>query len=203
MAQGVESIDGRILKQIIKGQNLKYKLAQKTSDVYSHLKGVTPRGWPEGKTWDNAGALSYGGKVGLFEKPVDSSRAKPKSNTIRHETGHELDKVFRKNIGIRFIETKGFTYAYLKDIKNLPENMKNCKAKPKEIDSAINYQIQGSTPQHATEAGKSEAFAETFAMLNGGSAQEAYVKGMDKFYKKAFPNTIEYVKKLLYLMGKR
>jgi len=40
-------------------------------------------------------------------------------------------------------------------------------------------------------------------MLNGGSAQEEFSKGMDKLYKQVFPNTVAYVEKLLGLLGKR
>jgi len=201
MASGIESIDGRVLRQILKVQNLKFKLAQKTSDAFPYLKGLQPRGWPKDKTWDNVGALSQGGKIGLFEKPIGEPT--PSINAVRHEAGHELLRSFKKVINVDFDDTKGYTQAYLTDISKLYENMKKYGKKVKYADFCINYVVQGSTPKNPTKGGKNEAFAEIFAMLNGGSNQERDFKGMDKLYKQVFPETTAYVEKLLYLMGKR
>jgi len=198
MAQGLESIDGRILKHVTKDGNFKMKLAQKTTDAFPALKGLPAPGYPKGYTVDSAPAMSMGeGLTGFFEKPINQEKPTPVS--IVHEIGHELDNLFKK----RFTGTEGFTEVYLKDIQNLPENMKRYSKKVENADSYINYVIQGSTSHNATARGKGEAFAELFAMLNGGSVQEDYSKGMDKLYKQVFSNTTAYVEKLLYLMGKR
>lgn len=201
--QSLDIVGKKIIKpEFIKQRELRFSLAQKTSDIYPELKGITPRGWPEGRTWDNCGAISRGGEIGLFEKPIALQR-QASISSVRHEIGHELNRLFKKVIGIEFKETKGYTEAYMKDIADLPENFRKYGKKVRGADHYINYIVQGSTPQKATEAGKREAFAEIFAMLNGGSKIEEYAKGMDKLYKKVFPNTTAYVEKLLWLLGKR
>jgi len=202
MAQGIESM-GIVGQKTIKGQNLRYKIAQKTSDIFPELKGHHPEGWPEGTTVDNAPGFSAVGFIALFEKPID--QPKPNITLVRHETLHGLDSLFGKIFKGNefFTDTKGFTKAYLKDIKNLPENMKKYGKKVKDADTYINYLIQGSNPQKANTQGKREAFAVIGAKLNGGSDQEKLSKGMDKLIDKVFPNTVAYVEKLLWLLGKR
>lgn len=201
MSTGIESVDGRVLKQIITGQDLKFNLAQKYTDISPDLKGVTPRGWPKGTTWDNVASGSENGKIILCEKPIDQPL--PTVSTIRHEIGHELHKLFKKVTGFDFINTESYTQTYLKDIKNLPENMQKYGNRVEDSQFYMNYVTQGSTPKKAIERGKREAFAEIFAKLNGGSDQETFSKGMDELYQKVFPNTVAYVEKLLYLLGKR
>jgi len=212
MSAGIDSIDERVLKQIVKGQNLEYVLAKRIAGLFPQFKRKHPKGWGKGRTQNNVGAVSAGGIIGLFEAPIipktcrkdfSADYIRAKVEDVRHETGHELHRMFEKITGVDFTNTKGYTEAYLKDIKNLPKNIKNCKAKQENIDFATDYQIQGSTPEKATEIGKQETFAELFAMLNGGSGAEKYEKGMDKIYKQLFPDTVAYVEKLLYLMGKR
>lgn len=215
MSDGIHSIDERVLKQIIRVQNLKVKLAEKCSDAFPELKGLHPRGWPEGETWDNVCNISMNGRIGLFEHPIDHNQP-PSTAKIRHEFGHELHRAFQKVIGVDFINTAGYTQAYLKDITNLPKSIEDLKIKeipeilrksfstPDGLNTykdwlkeAIQYQVQGSTPDKATEAGKQETFAEVFALLTGK------YENLFKPYEVLFPNTITYVEKLLYLMGKR
>jgi len=209
MAQGIESL-GIVGKKIInprtvKLKELKYKLAQKTSDAFPELKKLQPRGWPKDLTWDNNSCIHRGGGkrlIGLFEKPI-GIQPQASISSVRHDTSHELDEMFHKICGDNFTDTKGFTRAYLGDIKNSTINIRKYGKKVKNADHYINYLIQGSTFYKATEGGKKETFAEIFAMLNGGSAQEEFSKGMDKLYKQVFPNTVAYVEKLLGLLGKR
>ncbi len=51
----------------------------------AYLKGVTPRGWPKGKTWDDAdGAYRVQSKTAYVT-------AKARGGTARHEHGHGID----------------------------------------------------------------------------------------------------------------
>ncbi|HBG49884.1 MAG TPA: hypothetical protein DDW90_10375 [Cyanobacteria bacterium UBA9971] len=203
MIQGIKFVDESVLKQVAKDGNLKMKLAQKATDAFPDLDKSFV--FADGRTWDECPSISRGtGLTGYFEKPLGYNHPKPSSNHVVHEIGHELDKLFIKIFGDRFVNTKGFTEVYLKDIAKLPENLKKYSKKiTAETSDRLDYLIQGSTPRNITKRGKIEAFAEIFAMLNGGSAQEARLKGIDKLYKKVFPNTTAYIEKLLRLLGKR
>ena len=204
-AQGIHSMD-YIGQKIIKGQETRFALAQKASHIFPDLKGNRCPGWPKGTTWDNLRVIYRDEILGLLEKPVKSKKADVGNVTvedIRHEVGHEFHRYFKKVIGIDFTETEGFTKAYLKDIKNLPENMKKYGKKVENADYYLDYIIQGSTPQKADDYAKKEAFAEIYADLNGGGYQEKFSKGMAKLHEKIFPNTYAYVEKLLGLLGKR
>lgn len=184
-------------------------LAQKTSDVFPFLKNRNVPGMLEGRDCDSTSAVALyrnvgdkiGAVIGLFEKPVSNTKAK--IGEILHEMGHQVSDMFHKSIGVPFTETEGFTEAYLKDIKNLPENMKKYGKRVKGAEYGINLLTLGSTPNQADKDGKAEAFAEIFAMLNKKSISEQYSKGMDKLIRKIFPNTVAYTEKLLYLLGKR
>lgn len=199
VAKGIRSV-GRSGLYAIKTQKLIYALAQKTSDVFPELKGVTPRGYPNYMTWDDVGAVSAGGIVGCFSKP----KVHEISTIIRHETGHEIDRSFAKTIGIQFTETKGFTDTYLSDLGKLKERLSNEKIKDKDLGffkMDLEYITQGSTPQEATAGGKQETFAEIYAKLRGGSAFARRLTGGDKMLEQLFPNTVAYVQKLLHLLG--
>jgi len=136
MAKGIDSL-GPVGKKVIKKQNLKYVLAQKTTDAFPELKGLQPRGWSKWLTIDGTNALSMNGIIGLFEKPTSNPPANMSS--VRHETGHELHRLFNKIIGIDFTDTKGYTEAYLKDITNLSENLKKYGKKVKNVNHYISY----------------------------------------------------------------
>ncbi len=214
MAEGIESL-GSIGQKIINKQNLEYILVQRASDVLFNLKTAQLKGLPrmyarikiwltklrKGYIFDTTSGISMKGTIGLFEKPTVNPPADISS--VRHETGHELDKLFNKVIGIDFTKTKGYTEAYLKDLANLPENLKKYRKKIEGVNDYIDYITQGSTKKTATSIGKSESFADFFATLNGGSTAEKFSKGMDELYRKVFPNTVAYVQKLLWFLGKR
>ena len=226
-AGDIESL-GIVGKKIIKKQNLKFCLAQKTTDAFPEFKGQCPRGWTKDSTWDDTSALykcykDGSGVIGLFEKPTKNSAAKV--DAVRHEVGHQGNKMFLKIINCCFTDTKNFTNAYLEDLKNLPKNFRNFRKKiykkayyedkknnkfepekfkewveksNKWFRKKLDYISQGSTPKQATDGGKDEAFAEIFATLNGGSGD----KEKDQLYKAVFPNTVASVEKLLRLLEK-
>jgi len=200
MSEGIESL-GTVGEKVIKKEKLKFHLAQKTSGAFPELKYTHPRGWSTGKTYDNVPALSSPKGIGLFEKPINQRKAG--ISDIRHEVGHKLHRMFNKIIGCEFIDTQGFTDVYLKDMQNFSEKLKKYGKKVKDADFYMNYLVQESTRTNATKVGKREAFTEICAKLYGGSVLETYSKGMDKLIDKCFPNTVEYVKKFLWLMGKR
>lgn len=76
-----------------------------------HLKGVEPRGWPEGSTWEMVGAMYASIRN---EACIGSGRSGSKSS-IGHETGHAImEKLIDMNTftNIDFIHKKYFDKFY-------------------------------------------------------------------------------------------
>lgn len=184
--KGIHSI-GRSGEFAIKVKNTKYVLAEKASVAFPELKGVTPRGWSKGRTWDDSRAVNYNGVIGFFS--IDKKRMSP---YVLHETGHELDFSFNNIIGSNFTKTNGYEDCYVKDLANL----KSTSAMLGIEEKNLSYMIQGSTSEKASEAGKQEAFANIYAHLRGGSTSP-----VDSMLNELFPNTLAYVKKLLWYLG--
>ncbi len=165
---GIESMKGK-----------KLVLSDKASKAYPDLKGVKPRGWPPGTTWDNAEGFANIDGVSLF----NIRNRRPVSVILPHEIGHIID--FQRNLTTT---NKKYIDSYLKDIKNLNKNYKlNSSSKD---TSLLDYLVQGSTGKNLTEAGKQEAFAEIYAYQNCGGT------GINEVINKLFPNTLNYIKKM-------
>ena len=58
-----------------------------------HLEGVTPRGWPPGSTWDEAGGLFDSGAKRVY---ATTNGRGGSVSTVLHEYGHALDDVLRR-----------------------------------------------------------------------------------------------------------
>lgn len=196
VVEGIKTI-GKSGEYAVKKQNGKYIMAKKASDLLPEIKGVTPRGWPEGMTWDDAPALNHqNGFIGCFSEP-NIKTSYDMQSIIRHETGHSLDNSFIKTIGMKFTDTKGYIDSYSKDIAKI-----NKKLPKYGLDiNDIEYQIQNSTPKNTTVGGRMETFAEIFANLRGGSMANVEFNGIDKIMGELFPKTFAYVKKLLCYLG--
>jgi YD repeat-containing protein len=97
------------------------------------------------------------------------------AGTVRHEFGHALDDALG-----HFGETREFKDAYFKDKMNMQDLT---EAEKKEIG----YYLQ---PGHI---GRSEAFAELFAINQGGGASE----GSRALMEKAFPETMKAIRERL------
>jgi len=115
------------------------------TEVLTHLKGVAPRGWPPGMTWDVVPGLfdpatnqvivaTKGGKVPATGDGHGSA------NLVIHEVGHAIDGATNGSDGAEFVA------AYEKDKANLPA-----------------YE------QQAGSAGREEAYAESMARYHGGN----------------------------------
>lgn len=77
--------------------------------AYANLKGVTPRGWPAGSTWDSVPGVGSVQSLGLG----DSNLATGTNSLAMHESGHSV------TIGIGMLEKKELKNAFAKD-KALP-----------------------------------------------------------------------------------
>ena len=154
-----------------------YKLqtAPKLTDALPHLKGVHPRGWPAGMTWD-----SVEGAHGTARKDITIAETyrpptqkifvpnKRVEGTLRHEFGHAADAAYGS-----LSNTPDFITEYGKD-----RNAMDAAAKIK-----MKYLLQGGL------AGRQEAFAEVFCeMMGGGNNSDAATY---------FPNVAKYIKDTL------
>lgn len=201
--QGLESpIDSKVEKNIHRAQGLNIGIAENITHIDSSIKTesiITGTTVKLGFSPEH----NYSNWICLFENPQIKNRPNV-TNTVRHELGHQTHEMFEKLIGSDLTETKSFTEAYLKD-KNILASCDKYDLIRKYFKNNLmalfsyNYYVEGNGARSA----KCETFAEIFAMLNGGSGAEAQHKGFDKLYKKVFPNTVAYVEKLLYLLGKR
>ncbi|WP_328590668.1 anthrax toxin lethal factor-related metalloendopeptidase [Kosakonia quasisacchari] len=143
----------------------------------SHLKGVTPRGWPEGVTWDTVpglGALGQGADASIHpdETIVAVSRNEQgawslaeghrSTNLVLHEYAHALDRSFGEkaqmgetgagDIGDFLSRRRSFVSVWEQDLGHTDPT------------SDDNYYWQG-----GSEAGAEEAFAEGFSNLYSGT----------------------------------
>lgn len=118
------------------------------TDHLEALRGVRPRGWPPGSTWDDVAATYDPGpkQVVVSTRQVDGRRALPARgsghgsfNVLLHEIAHGID--FAKNL----TRQPAFLEAYETDLETL-----------------LPYERQPGA------AGREEAFAEAFARYYGG-----------------------------------
>lgn len=151
--------------------NVQVVATDRVTDVMPELKGEKPRGWPPGSSWDDVdGAYDVGGKRIIVAERQGSPKS-PNANNIegltRHETGHAVDHL--KN----FSDSKEFKDAYDREA-----------AKIQKPDSeTLKYFLQKG------EAGRQEAFAEMFAINNGGATNTT----REALIKKYFPDTLKVV----------
>lgn len=149
------------------------------SDVDPELKGVTPRGWPAGYTWDNAEGFhdSENKIIGASEfrndslgLPVKSERA---ACVVAHEFGHAYDSSFSPNVSI----SRQFIAAYEADKKGLKDEDKKM----------LGYFLQSGG------AGRSEAVAEGFAIAIGNPGSGS----LGPLFKQSFPKVMAHIEKLI------
>jgi len=164
------------IRQLVSKKGGTITIADKLTNARPDLKGVQPRGYPSGATWDSSDGCATGLHIYAAETflPLSdlSGGFRPThrpEGIILHETGHVFDNAggrFVKNLqlisGKEYLplsRTKKFVSAYNKDIKDLTRRGL--------IGEVNSYYRQPGI------AGPSEAFAETFAWLIGkGSGNE-------------------------------
>ena len=106
----------------------------------AYLRGVQPRGWPAGNTWDDVGGAANGSR-----SYVGYTRQTGSVSTALHETGHVIDNLARSGV-MGMSRDPRFRAAYL-------------RAKSRLVDP---YYWQ------AGDAGPQEAFAEAVAYVYSG-----------------------------------
>jgi hypothetical protein len=131
------------------------------TDHRTDLKGVQPRGWPPGATWDNVPGVYLGDEraavIATRDDGAGHRRVPPTGdghgsfNVVLHELGHGLDD--RDAFGEKPGDEKSeFRKAYDADLQSLRDHHED-------------YLLQ------APPAGPEEAWAESFAMAYGGDSE--------------------------------
>jgi hypothetical protein len=152
----------------------KLHLGNRLGDVRPDLKGKRPRGWLKGMTWESAEGLydrdrkeivSCNQRLGWNGEYVDSNR---KIGVLYHETGHAFDQA--SGDASRSPE---FIRAYNEDVHQ--QHVSGMDTKP------YSYFLQSGN------AGRSETWAECFALINGWGTGA-------KDIRKVFPNSVKVIK---------
>jgi len=149
-------------------------------------KGVHPRGWLTGLTWDNSDGtydknsneVIVADRYTLGGKLVHSDRV---AAVAHHESGHAVDH----NMGDFSHKNPQFLNTYSKEKGELLSAAKSHDPAATAATTGLSYILQYGDP------GKEEMFSESFAILNGGAASGSAAQQMIERY---FPNTIKVVK---------
>ena len=158
-------------RELIEASDYKFMVGGRVTEVLPSLKGVHPRGWPAGSTWDSAEALfnPSGKMIVVCEnyRPMGKKvfvKTKRVEEIVKHESGHAVDALLSQ-----FSNSPEFIAKYTIDVKNI--------SAIKKYD--YKYFLQKGS------AGRSECFAQTFAELSGD-------KSVDM--KSIFPNVYELIR---------
>lgn len=152
-------------------------IADRLTNALPQLRNQHPRGWPPGTTWDHADGIQSQSQrvvaVAEYRRFGDNWIASDRvGGVLRHELGHAMDLVFGK-AGENMSASTEFLIAYERDTREIKEADRKTLA----------YHLQPG------EAGRSETFADMFALLMGGPTNE---RDQDAL-KRSFPE----VRKLL------
>jgi len=165
------------------------RIGDSVTEIDPTLKGVTPRGWPDGSTWDEAEGFFWTSEkaVVFAEKHKFNGKWMQTSperiaGGVPHEYGHMVDEFGRKEIkkGQMFSKENAFRKAWGKDIK----------AMSVEDSRRLDY----FTGNVSADAARSEAFAEAFAIEYTGTGAGHWQVDL---FRKSFPETMRIIKKLV------
>jgi hypothetical protein len=174
----------KALRDQMRARGTRVHASQYFTDAHPNLKGVTPRGWPPGETWDGAEGANEGRDVYISERVRFAGEDK-RSNRIggvyRHEYGHNVSANLDHS-GVPLELRKEFADAHARDVAALTAKQK------KEWPHTFMLQPNG--------GGESEAFAEGFAHIYGGGSTG---NGFD--FGKHYPNTVDAIKTILQGFG--
>lgn len=176
MTAVVAKLPFAVQKEIV-DDGYKISAGEFLTDIRPDLKGVHPRGYGPGATWDwaeglhqeNQRQVAIAQKVRSYGRVMESSRA---PGVLRHELGHAYDV----SGNVVKSSRSEFREAYESDLKAL----RRVKGEVKEFGY---YTQKGA-------AGREEAFAEIFGQLLGGGADLRDVTI-------AFPATTAQMKRVL------
>jgi hypothetical protein len=162
------------------------QVARFVTDAAPALRGVQPRGWPAGSTWENSDAVHLpGARTLVFAelrrdrqgRVVESSRIE---GVMRHEIGHAFDQASGPGKLLRS-SSPAFVAAYAGDVRRI------AAADRKQLA----YYLQRGAP------GRQETFAEAFGILLGGGSDQPHHAA----FARAFPGVLDHVRRAIEEFG--
>lgn len=153
-------------------------IGERVTQIFPYLKGVHPRGWPAGTTWDSSDGIFEHNKVVVTEtmRPIGSKnyvKSQRSEGVLRHEYGHAVDN-FLASQGKINSSSPEFITAYKQDIKQLLTGQRY----------EVKYYLQPGI------VGRRECFAEMFGEIMGGGAHD-----YGHIIQKIFPRVREIIMK--------
>lgn len=137
-------------RRLLVSQGARFALGGRVSDVDPSLRDVQPRGWPEGRTWDDADGAYFGhSRQIVVAESTRSGRSERIDGVVRHEAGHAMDSAMG-----RFSRTEEYQNAFRQDTARFNDEQRR----------EHRYLLQ------PNNAGQEEAFAEIYGALQGASA---------------------------------
>jgi hypothetical protein len=173
------------LRQLLLEAGYRVPACHDLIEYWPELKGIRPRGWRIGGTWNHSPAIHSQGppaKIVMAEWREDPSdpemllSSKNIHGVFRHEAGHALDVILKM-----ISETKAFSRAYMRDYRKLSWADRE----------RFHYFIQKKWLFFPTKPGKSEAFADAFATLYGGGCEKS------RDMKQYFSHTVAFVRQAI------
>lgn len=170
------------IKEVLNENNVKFQFGEKLTEMLPDLKGLTPRGWAPGSTFDSCKGVFRGAEKAVYisekylprgGKNFIAPSYQSIKTTVFHETGHAFDFVQKR----RFSDNLKFKKAYTKDVASLSQDTVR--------RNRIGYMLQKG------EAGRQETFAEIFAEELGQGSYK--LMGREKL-SVLMPKTAEYVR---------
>ncbi len=157
-------------KKLLADSGAKFLIAGTLVGAMPELEGKRPPGHPVGSTYaDIEGSYFPEKRTAVVAEYTSSGPSNRDAGAVRHEGGHAVDHALDYPSN-----SPEFKAAYDKDVA----------AMSPETKLREQYLVQA-------KGGRSEAFAETFAAINGGPANQSQ---MDQIMQ-TYPNTIDYVRK--------
>ncbi len=160
-------------RKLLAEQGMKFALAGKISEIDPSLANVRPRGWPPGKTWDDAdGAYMPASKQIAVTERTNSGLSDRTAGLVRHEAGHAMDHALSN-----FSHSSDFQKAFQQDVAKLTPAEQNTHR----------YLLQ------KNKAGQEETFADVYGAINGSSTNGSQTAEVLRL----FPNVADSIKKRL------
>lgn len=161
------------VKKLLANDRTHIVASGKVLDAMPDAEGQQPRGHDKGRTWNDLdGAQNSDSKRIIVAERDKNGFSQRTDGVLKHETGHAVDRTLGNDS-----DSPEFQAAYNKDVAAMTADQKGREG----------YQLQEG------HAGRSEAYAEVYAAVNGSSAnpQETAQRLAD------YPNVAEYMKKRL------
>jgi len=164
----------------LKAKGAEVVTADLLTDARPELKGVLPRGWAPGGTWDMADGCARFNQAYVTEHALTrAGGTKYKSTRIEGVLRHELGHV-ASNLHGYLHQQKEFYDAYQLDLSKIPLADRGL--------NSVAYYVQPG------DAGLSETFAEGFANLCGGGCERG---GFKDDFAKRFSNSLAKIKEMM------